>query len=111
MSRPPLRLGLSRTVVESATDLTLRVRLEDGVRGGLALVGRDGDGLTGAVAQRVRFLNTGGTGSVTLDDAARFERITAVVVNADGRVRAYSARLRDWAYSKDDVPFKVRLAG
>jgi hypothetical protein len=89
--------------------LTLRADVEDGVRAGLALVGRDGDPLSGEVEQSVRFLGKGGKGSVTLDDPGRFERITAVIVNADTRVRGFAGD--QWVYSKDGAEFKIRLTG
>ena len=42
-----------------------------------------------------------------LADPGRFDRITAVVVNADARADGYSARLLDWRYLTDGVPFEL----
>ncbi len=89
--------------------LRLKVNVEDGVHAGLALVARDGDVLSGDVTQRIKFLDKGGKGSVTLDDPGRFDRITAVLINADDRVRGFSRG--DWVYSKDGAGFKARLTG
>ena len=38
----------------------------------------------------------------------RFQRITAVVVNADTRAEGFSARRLDWNYLTDTAPFRVR---
>ena len=89
--------------------LRLRVDADDGVRSGIALVGRIGDPLTGAVKCKVSFLAKGGKGTVTLDDPGRFDRITAVVVNADERVNGFARN--DWIYSRDGSQFKARLSG
>ena len=89
--------------------LRLRVDADDGVRSGIALVGRVGDPLTGAVKCKVSFLAKGGKGTVTLDDPGRFDRITAVVVNADDRVNGFARN--DWIYSRDGSQFKARLSG
>ena len=91
------------------SELTLRADAEDGVRAGLALVGRDGDVVSGSVERKVEYLAEGGKGSVTLADPGRFERITAVLVNADARVDGFGRG--DWNYSKDGAQFKVRLTG
>jgi hypothetical protein len=64
-----------------AADLT--VRIPDGVNGGLALVGRTGEADTGEAVIRMTHLPQGGAATVTLEQPARFTRITAVLVNAD----------------------------
>ena len=89
--------------------IELRVRADDGVRAGLALVAREGEPLSGAVTVKKKFLSQGGKGTVTLDSPARFERITAVVTNADGRVDGFARA--DWDYRKDNQDFRVRLTG
>ncbi|MDX6582136.1 MAG: hypothetical protein QOI10_1320 [Solirubrobacterales bacterium] len=89
--------------------LKLRVKVDPGVRAGLALVARDGDALSGSVTQKVAYLSKGGKGSVTLSDPGRFERITAVVVNADDREGGFA--FGDWVYSKDNASFTARLTG
>jgi hypothetical protein len=90
-------------------ELTLRADVEEGVRAGLALVGRAGDPLAGGVTSKVKYLGKGGKGSVTLDDPGRFDRITAVLVNADDRVKGFARG--DWVYSRDGARFKARLQG
>jgi hypothetical protein len=88
--------------------LRLRLHAEHGVRAAVGLVGRDGGPLDGRVTRKLRFLDQGGSATVSLSHPGRFERITAVVVNADGRVRGF--RAGDWVYSKDGAQFRTRVA-
>jgi hypothetical protein len=74
---------------------------------GLALVGRIGSGSHGRVVTRISFRRHGGRLKVRLPDPGRFTRLTAVVVNADAQADGYSARLLDWRYLTDRVPFQV----
>jgi hypothetical protein len=92
----------------SAARLKLSVS-SGGVRAGLALVGRDDD--TGRVVTAVKFLKHGGSGSVTLDSPGDFERITAVVVNADARANGFDRVRRDWNYTEDNARLTARLSG
>ena len=89
---------------------SLKLRLNaDNVRGGVALVGRDDD--TGTVSTAVKYLGHGGKGSVVLDNPSQFERITAVVVNADTRIKGRSRDGRDWNYVFDDAKLNAKLSG
>ena len=74
----------------------------------LALVARNGDPLTGSVTRKLKLprprrqhRDQRSTGR------GRFERITAVLVNADGRVSGFSGG--DWVYSKDGVRFRASV--
>jgi len=87
--------------------LRLAVDVEDGVRCGIALIGRDGDPLGGSVVRKTKYQGKGGTATVSLAKPRRFDRITAALVNADGRVRGFSDD--DWVYSKDNVSFELEL--
>lgn len=87
--------------------LRLSVEVEDGARAGLALIARDGDALNGRVTRKLRYLHRGGRRSVSLSHPGRFERITAVLINADDRVKGFLSR--DRIYSRDGVRFRVRL--
>ena len=42
-----------------------------------------------------------------MQDPARFQRITAVVVNADAAAAGYSARHLDWRYLTEETPFRI----
>jgi hypothetical protein len=92
----------------SGSKLKLSVSSGD-VRAGLALVGRDDD--TGRVVTKVKFLKHGGRGSVTLASPGDFERLTAVVVNADARARGFDRVHRDWNYTEDNAKLTAQLSG
>jgi hypothetical protein len=75
---------------------------------GLALVGRIGSERSGRIVSRLRFKRRGGAMTVRLPRPGRFQRITAVVINADTRAEGFSARRLDWNYLTDTAPFRVR---
>jgi hypothetical protein len=79
----------------------------------LALVGRLGSERGGRAVRRLRYKPNGGGLTVRLSDPGRFERVTAVVINADAAAHGFSARRLDWRYLTDRVPFRVSggLAG
>ena len=79
-----------------------------GIDTGLALVGRIGSERHGHTVTRFDFSRGGGRLAVRLGDPGRFQRITAVVVNADAAADGFSARQLDWRYMTDQVPFAVR---
>jgi hypothetical protein len=85
-------------------DVVLKARLEKGNRWGIALVGRAGPVIGGTVETAFTYSPNGGNATVTIPDAARFSRITAVVVNADGRVKGNSRK-----YRADARKFKLSL--
>jgi hypothetical protein len=60
------------------------------------------------VVSRLRFKRGGGRMAVRLPRPGRFDRITAVLVNADARADGFSARRLDWNYLTDTAPFEVR---
>jgi hypothetical protein len=78
-----------------------------GVAAGLALVGRVGSERGGRVVSKLRFKRSGGRMTVRLGRPDRFQRITAVVINADTRADGFSARRLDWNYLTDTAPFRV----
>jgi Family of unknown function (DUF6055) len=78
-----------------------------GTAAGLALVGRLGSERRGRVVTRLNYRRGGGRLTVRLARPGRFERITAVVVNADARARGFSARRLDWRYLTDGLPFEI----
>lgn len=79
-----------------------------GVAAGLALVGRVGGERDGRVVSRLRFKRAGGRMTVRLARPERFQRITAVVINADTSADGFSGRRLDWNYLTDTAPFRVR---
>jgi len=100
--------ALKRIKPQGARRLRLVVRAPKGTRSGIALVGRRGRPRTGEVVREVRYLQRGGKGRVTLRSARRFRRITAVVVNADGRLRSKGFRR---SYAHDRREYTVALRG
>ena len=45
--------------------------------------------------------------TVRLPDPGRFNRITAVVVNAAAGIRGFDPRTQDWGYLQEAVPFSI----
>ena len=84
--------------------IRLTVKAEKGVRSGISLVGRSGPETSGTVTEVTEYLPKGGKASVTLPDAQQYDRITAVIANADGRVKGDSRR-----YKYDDVKYAAAL--
>lgn len=114
LGAPPLTRRLNHTTfsllgVHAATGraAAVHVTAPEGVAAGLALVGRVGSERHGRTVKSVAYSPTGGTLTVRLADPARFQRITAVVVNADAAAAGYSARRLDWRYLTEETPFKV----
>jgi hypothetical protein len=111
-----LELGPSRTIALdhlsyvlaevpaqlAAHDLKLRVSAPDGTRTGIDLVGRTGSPTGGVVTSTPLKLRSGGRGSVSLS-AGEYDRVTAVIVNADARVNGTGQ------YTRNSQPFRVKL--
>ena len=65
--------------------ISLRVKAPRRTSSAIALVGREGGLDEGTVTTDLEQLGKGGVATVTLPDPGRFTRITAVIVNTDGR--------------------------
>jgi hypothetical protein len=98
---------LLRVRARAGRAVVVHVAAPRGFAAGLALVGRRGSERQGRAVKRVEFKRGGGQLTVRLPRPGRFKRITAVVVNADGRARGFSARRLDWLYLTDGLPFEV----
>jgi hypothetical protein len=98
---------LIRVKPGDAGRVRLRVRAPRGVRTGIALVARDGPALGGAITEKLDYLSRGGQASVSLDGVQAYERVTAVIANADGRVSGFGST--DWRYRHDDEQYRVSL--
>ena len=79
-----------------------------GASAGVALVGRIGSEERGEVVSRLTYRRNGGPLSVSLARPGRFNRITAVLINADTTAFGFSARRFDWNYLTDTAPFRAR---
>ncbi|MEX2107054.1 MAG: MXAN_6640 family putative metalloprotease [Solirubrobacterales bacterium] len=114
LGAPPLTRLLNHTTFEllrirarAGRVVAVHVTAPRGTAAGLALVGRIGSERRGRTISRIVFRQGGGRMVVHLPDPGRFERITAVVVNADARAFGFNARRLDWRYLTDRVPFEI----
>ncbi|MGN6200809.1 MAG: MXAN_6640 family putative metalloprotease [Solirubrobacterales bacterium] len=98
---------LLRVHARSSRAVVVHMTAPVGTAAGLALVGRIGSERGGRTVSRITFKQSGGQLTVRLPRPGRFSRITAVVVNADGRARGFSARRLDWLYLTDGFPFEI----
>jgi hypothetical protein len=80
-----------------------------GVPGSIALVGRTGDDLGGHATVQITRLRRGGAGTVTLDNATSYSRITAVIVNSDISYQGFSQQIGDWVWQGDDEPITLAV--
>jgi hypothetical protein len=99
--------SLIRVHAPTGRALEVHVTAPEGVAAGLALVGRIGSERHGRTVKSVAYSAAGGTLTARLSDPARFQRITAVVVNADATAVGYSAGHLDWRYLTEGTPFRV----
>jgi hypothetical protein len=81
-----------------------------GPYGAVALVGRRGPMAGGTVEVFMRRLPNGGRGVVTIPDGGGFERLTAVLVNADIGITRFSATTNDWIWRHDDEGVTARVS-
>jgi hypothetical protein len=102
-----LSYRLLRVKRARAKRVRLRLHAQHGVRAGVALVARKHGRVSGRMRRKVDFLPHGGNGSVGLGRLKRFERVTAVIVNADGRADGFGAVDRN--YRKDKSRFRAML--
>jgi hypothetical protein len=114
LGAPPATRRLNHTTfsliaVHAPTGHAVEVQVEapEGVAAGLALVGRIGSERRGRTVKAPDYGEAGGKLTASLPDPARFQRITAVVVNADATAAGYSARHLDWRYLTEETPFRI----
>jgi hypothetical protein len=99
---------LLRVDTRAGRAVAVDVVAPDGASAGVALVGRIGSEEGGEVVSRLAYRRNGGPLSVSLARPGRFERITAVLINADTTAFGFSARRFDWNYLTDTAPFRAR---
>jgi len=104
---------LLRVPARGRRAVVVHVEAPIGTAAGVALIGRIGSERGGHTVAHLRYKRRGGRLTVRLADPGRFDRVTAVVVNADGRAHGFNARRLDWRYLTDGMPFVIRgsLAG
>ena len=98
---------LFKVVPNGLAAIKLKARVPSGVRAGIALIGRIGSETGGTITRQIAFSRTGGNLTVALANPGAFSRITAVLVNADGKVAGFSGS--DWVYKHDNVKFNFKL--
>jgi hypothetical protein len=114
---PPGRVALNHTTSAfvdvrptNAARIRLGVSAPAGTAAALALVGRTGGPQGGQMTVTLRDLPKGGSGTVTLQDPSRFSRITAVLVNADAKIKGSSRLTGDFIFARDKQPFYARVS-
>jgi hypothetical protein len=111
LGRKPEKFALDNTAYELTAvkspgpSVTLKVKVKRGTQSSIALVGREGPRVGGTVTIESQYLHKGGKATVKLAGASEFERVTAVVVNADGR------RSKGGDYKANGAKFTASLKG
>jgi hypothetical protein len=90
--------------------LKLAVNTPRGTRMAIALVGRTGDEENGTASQFLKLLPNGGPATVTIDNPGQYQRLTAIVVNADTSESRYSRLAGDWLWTKDNARINARVS-
>jgi hypothetical protein len=98
---------LLRVNAKGGKAIVVRAVAPNGIAAGLALVGRIGTERHGRVVSRLLYRQGGGAMTVRLAHPGRFDRITAVVINADTSALGFDTRRLDWRYLWDGVPFRI----
>jgi hypothetical protein len=99
--------------VESPAELPqlkLAVNAQRGARMAIGIVGRTGDEEHGTATQFLKMLPNGGPGTVTIDNPGQYERLTAVVVNADTSQSRFSQLAGDWLWEHDNQAINARVS-
>ena len=96
--------------VTGVPQLRLAVNTPRGTRMAIAVVGRIGDEVNGASHAVVKQLPQGGPGVITIENPGQYERLTAVVINADTSQDGFSDDLQDWAWRKDSQTINARVS-
>jgi hypothetical protein len=102
---------LDVTPPAGASRVKLVLNSPRGVQMALALVGRTGDATGGSATTVITRMPNGGPGTATLPDPGRFSRITAVLINGDGRTTGrFSQTLQDWQWVGDGASVVARVS-
>jgi hypothetical protein len=90
--------------------LRLAVTAPRGAHMAIALVGRTGDEVRGHATEFITPLTKGGPGVITIDNPNQYDRLTAVVVNADATASRFSRTLGDWVWEHDAQHINARVS-
>ncbi len=95
---------------KNADDITLKGRSNDGgLQWSIALVARDGPAIAGDVERLVSYAEGDERSTVTLPNAQSYDRITAVVANADGHVTGSKPANGQFNYTRNGEDFKLKV--
>jgi hypothetical protein len=86
-----------------ANDLELHITAPDGTHSGVAIIGRRGPATSADLSSSIGNLSDGGPDQESISADPDYKRITAVIINADGRVKA-SGR-----YARNGQRYRVKL--
>lgn len=95
---------LTNIPAKGSKPIKLVVDAPRGIRSAVALVGRTGAIASGDVKTASKYLSKGGRGTVVLKNPGSFDRITAVITNADGRLAKGGP-----TYRSDGSTYSVKL--
>ena len=114
LGRAPLTRMLNHTTFQlmrvragGGRAVTVQLMAPRGTAAAVALVGRIGSERHGRPVVRLDYQRAGGALSVRLPRPGRFQRVTAVIVNADARAGGFNIGNLDWNYLTDGLPFTV----
>jgi hypothetical protein len=102
--------ALVNVAAGGAARIRLGISVPSGTAGAVALVGRTGASPGGRATVVLKRLPAGGIGTVSLNNPARFTRITGVLVNSDVKVRGFSSTLGDWVFKRDAQLLGTRVS-
>jgi hypothetical protein len=94
---------------KEADTIKLKGRSDAGLQWAISLVGRNGNATTGTVERLTSYSEGGKKTSVSLSDAQSYNRITAVVTNADGHVTGSKSIFGEFLYTRNDEDFKLKV--
>ena len=103
--------GLVNVGLTQAPRIKLVLNSTHGPQMAAALVCRQGDEFAGFSTDSLALLPKGGLVTATLDNPGRCSRITAVLINADGRTTGrFSRTLQDWEWKSDQIPISAHIS-
>jgi len=99
--------ALLRLPASGRRRVRVRATAPRGITAALAIVGRRGSERKGRIVSRLTYRQGGGRMRVGLARPGRFQRLTAVLVNADVGQNGFSPRIFDWRYTGDSADFEL----
>jgi len=101
--------ALFRVNARNADSIRLSGRSSGSVQWSIALVGRAGGRFQGSVDRPIAYSDADNVQNVRLPDARLYNRITAVVTNADGRVSGTKPPFGNFNYTRNAQEFRLKV--